>query len=107
MDDQESVICRHCAKILASVNNLKRHENQRHKNIVKVRKCHLENCGIYTFRLEYLVSHLKRFHEKKHDDAKKLAKTSITKLRGSWNNNAKVRAYQKKRMMEMENINVR
>uniref|UniRef100_K1QKP2 Uncharacterized protein n=1 Tax=Magallana gigas TaxID=29159 RepID=K1QKP2_MAGGI len=107
MDDQESVICRHCAKILASVKNLKRHENQRHKNIVKVRKCHLENCGIYTFRLEYLVSHLKRFHEKKHDDAKKLAKTSIIKLRGSWNNNAKVRAYQKKRMMDMENINVR
>lgn len=62
--------------------NLKRQENQRHKTIVKVRKCPLENCGIYTFRLEYQVSHLKRFHEKKHDDAKKLTKTSIIKLKG-------------------------
>lgn len=38
MDDQKSVICRHCGKLFASVKSLKRHENQRHRNIVKVRK---------------------------------------------------------------------
>lgn len=75
---------------------------------MKVRKCPLENSGIYTFRLEYLLSHLKRLHGKKHDDVKELARTSIIELGGRQkveDNNAKVRAYQKKRMMDMENNN--
>lgn len=68
----------------------------------------MENWGIYTFRLEYLVSHLKRLHGKKHDDAKKLARTSIIELKGRQKvkeNNAKAMAYQKRRMMDVENNN--
>lgn len=60
---------------------------------MKVRKCYLENCGIYIFRLEYLVLYFKRFYEKKYDDVKKLVKILIIKFRGSWNNNVKVRVY--------------
>lgn len=54
----------------ANLRNLNRHQNKKHIQDAKVRKCPFGGCEIFSFRMEHLASHLHMSHGKTETKAK-------------------------------------
>lgn len=68
------VRCTECPVTFANLRNLKRHKNQKHKDDVSMSKCPIGGCEVFSFRMEYLASHLHISHGKTVEKAKVTAR---------------------------------
>ena len=62
MEKEGMVRCTECPVTFANLRNLKRHQNQKHKDDVNMSKCPIGGCEVFSFRMEYLASHLHISH---------------------------------------------
>lgn len=103
MEKEGMVRCTECSKTFANLRNLKRHQNQKHKEDVKVRKCPIEGCGTFSFRMEYLASHLRRSHGKTVEEAKETARRTPVEVRKRSEINSRKNEQKQKKITEINN----
>lgn len=103
MEKEGMVRCTECSKTFANLRNLKRHQNQKHKEDVKVRKCPIEGCGMFSFRMEYLASHLRRSHGKTVEEAKETTRRTPVEVRKRSEINSRKNEQKQKKITEINN----